>query len=170
MECDSIHSKIEGKAKYVPVYSAEGWTQIIRSARTRPRPFVVKNLTYQDFFDFKAFGTHSFNMNQIPWRKVCWLRYVKDEPTKIFFKTSYTDEKFKEANCSKKGRPKKVTLNKPYNSELPISNAKFHDLQKMCGDLTIPKIYHNYYSSLKVSDKIRDNLPEPNASESDSED
>lgn len=54
MECDSIHFKIEKKAKYVPVYTLEGWAQVIRDSRITPRPFVVKTMMFDDFFDFKS--------------------------------------------------------------------------------------------------------------------
>jgi hypothetical protein len=54
MECDSIHSKIEKKSKYVLVYAPDGWEQIIRSCRKNPRPFVVCIMLNDDFLDFKA--------------------------------------------------------------------------------------------------------------------
>ncbi|XP_050295978.1 uncharacterized protein LOC126735906 isoform X2 [Anthonomus grandis grandis] len=39
MECDCIHSKVERKAKYVPVYTPDGWAQLIRDARVSPEAF-----------------------------------------------------------------------------------------------------------------------------------
>lgn len=166
MECDSIHSKIEKKAKFVPVYTPEGWAQIIRSARMNPRPFQVNNLTFEDFYDFKTLCAEFYNMSKIPWRRICWLCYKKEEQLKIYCKTNYNEE-FIEIKCSKtyRGRPKNVSLKTAYNSELPISKAKFGDLQKMCRDMTIPKIHHKFYASMKVCSMVPDKLPEPDESE-----
>lgn len=165
MECDSIHSKIEKKSKFVPVYVPEGWAQLIRDARVNPRPFEVRTLTYKDIFDFKAFSS-KYKVT-IPWRNICWLHYEKNEPTKIFYKTSFRETNFKEIDLKKyKIRHQNIQqLEKAYQANLPISEAKFKDLQKMCQDGTIPAIHHPFYNSLSVNKKIRDKLPEPDFSE-----
>ena len=49
MECDSIHSNIEKKSKNIPVYIPEGWTQVIRTARKNPSPFVEKQCFMMTF-------------------------------------------------------------------------------------------------------------------------
>ena len=170
MECDSLHSKIEQKSKYVPVYSPEGWAQIIRNARTHPRPFEVRFIMFDDVFDFKSFGTQNYKLNQIPWHQVCWLQYIKtDDVVTMSFKKNFGDE-FQQVNSMKsRGRPKNVDLKKAYDKQLPIAIAKYKDLQKMCNDLTIPKNYHNFYNSINADKNIRDNLPEPNESEDSDE-
>ncbi|CAG9823943.1 unnamed protein product [Phaedon cochleariae] len=173
MECDSIHSKIEKKSKYVPVYTPEGWAQLIRDARITPCPFAVKSLTFDDFSDFKGFSNNnSFNFNNIPWRKLCCLRYIKENNfINVMYKVDFTND-FIRVDCKKtRGRPKQADLKKAYQNELPISEAKWKDLDKMCKDLTIPKAYHDFYHSLKTNHMVRDNLPEPDISEeSDTDD
>lgn len=168
MECDSIHSKIEKKAKYVPVYTPEGWAQLIRDARIIPCPFTVKSLTFDDFLDFKGFSNNmnSFNFNNIPWKKLCCLRYIKENNCiKVFYKIEFTDD-FIGVDCKKtRGRQKQAQLKKAYQNDLPISQAKWKDLDKMCQDLTIPKAYHDFYRSLKTNHNVRDNLPEPDIGE-----
>ncbi|KAJ8885359.1 hypothetical protein PR048_011556 [Dryococelus australis] len=52
MECDSIHSKIEQKAKAIPVYTPDRWVQIMRPACANPRPYKVTILLHDDFQDF----------------------------------------------------------------------------------------------------------------------
>ncbi|CAG9826571.1 unnamed protein product [Diabrotica balteata] len=151
MECDSIHSKIEKKAKYVPVYTPEGWAQLIRDARITPSPFVVKYLTCDAFLDFKGFlNNSSFKLSEIPWRKLCCLQYIKENNViKVLYKVNFTDD-FIEVDYKKtRGRPKQAELQKAYQSDLPISEAKLKDLDKMCKDLTIPRGYHDFYGSLK---------------------
>ena len=54
MGCDSIHSKVERKAKCVPVYVPEGWAQIIRGARLKPTPITVHTMQFSDFYDFTS--------------------------------------------------------------------------------------------------------------------
>ena len=151
----------------VPVYTPDGWVQLIRVARVSPEPFNVKNMLFDDFFDFKAFSSSSFLSFNIPWKRICWLLYLKEHPSKLNYKTDFSED-FAEIDCRKtknRGRPTTALLNKAYATELPISEAKKKDLQKMCEDLTIPRVYHNFYKSLKTSRDIRDTLPEPDMDE-----
>lgn len=166
MECDSIHSKIEKKSKFVPVYVPEGWAQLIRDARINPKPFDVINLMFNDFFDFKSYAISKMKLN-IPWRSVCWLHYAKDEPLTIFFKTSFKERSFLEQKLKRnKGRhPKKEQLEKAYQDNLSITNTKYADLAKMCKDGTIPPIHHPFYRGLKTDGNKKDRLPEPNFDE-----
>ena len=169
MECDSIHSKIEKKSKNIPVYSPEGWAQIIRTARNNPFPFVVKTMQFDDFYDFKSLAKET-DSRKIPWRNVCWLQYRKSDPFKIFYKNSFKEKQFIEINLNKRrGRPKKLFLPKAYSEKLSISEPKLKDLKKMCTDYTIPREYHSFYDSLESSKLIRDKLPEPDVEEHDSE-
>ncbi|KAJ8943390.1 hypothetical protein NQ314_009759 [Rhamnusium bicolor] len=89
----------------------------------------------------------------IPWRKVCGLRYIKEQPSKVFYKTDFEGE-FIEVDCrsnsmKNRGRPKQTLIYKAYESTLPISEKKLKNLETMCKDLTIPKAYHNFYQALK---------------------
>ena len=52
MDCDSVHSKIEQKCKNTAIYNPDGWIQVMRLARTNPRPFNVNVLVHDDFLDF----------------------------------------------------------------------------------------------------------------------
>lgn len=121
MECDSIHSKIEKKSKFVPVYTPEGWAQIIRSARSNPFPFEVKTMMFDDFLDFKLAATVT-NLN-IPWRKVCWLQYRKNAPDTLFYKTNF-EEDFIIRKISNKRKRTDGQLQKAYIKCLAISSAK----------------------------------------------
>lgn len=159
---DSIHSKIEKKSKYVPVYTPEGWAQIIRSARSNPFPFEVKCMTFDDFMDFKLFA--SVTKSNIPWRRVCWLQYRKDTPDTVFYKTNFEDD-FINAKMSTKRRCTVANLHKAYVKSFAISNKKKNDLLKMCEDLTIPKAYHSFYASIPSNVTTRDCLPEPDREE-----
>lgn len=165
MECDSIHSKIERKSKNVPVYSLEGWAQIIRCARVNPRPFVVTQLKHPDF---KNFASHSEPLKKIvPWKKICSILLTKTEDgsAEIKYKLKYEDEYITAQPSGKKtrGRPKNFntnfTVQKAYPNSLKISTAKYNDLKKMCTDLTIPSEYHEFYLGLKHGNDLADRHP-----------
>lgn len=161
MECDSIHSKIEKKSKHVPVYVPEGWAQIIRMARNKPFPFVVRKMTFDDFLNFKLFCS---NLKTVPWRQVCCLEFRKTNPFSVFFKKEF-DQEFTEANLKTKGRPSKPVIPKAYSKPIPIAPAKLKDLQTMCKSYTIPKEYHSFFYSLKSCSNEKDKLPEPDDEE-----
>lgn len=163
MECDSIHSKIEKKSKYTPVYTPDGWAQIIHTARSSPSPFQVNMLTYDDFYDFKLLSS-KVNLKNLPWHKICWLQYRKISPTKFFYKTCFKSEFLEMDIKIKKGR-QSSELKKAYMTELTISTPKQKDLLKMCDDLTIPKAYHKFYKALESNSLERDCLPEPDMNE-----
>ncbi|XP_050315051.1 uncharacterized protein LOC126749406 isoform X2 [Anthonomus grandis grandis] len=122
MECDSIQSKIERKAKHVPVYTPDCWAQVIRDSRISPQPFVVKNFMFDDFLDFKTFSVDSYYFSKIPWRNVCFLHYEKGEPSKISYRTNFAEE-YKHVDCCKpignRGRPKQSLLHRAYQEIYP---------------------------------------------------
>ena len=149
------------------MYVPEGWAQIIRGARLNPQPFSIHKLQYNDFYDFTSLAKEL--KGAIPWRKVYSLEFHKGLNGKVetFYKTEYKDEFQPVALRRRKGRPinEQPNVSQAYVRELCISQAKLKDLMKMCQDLTIPKEYHQFYSKLKASGEVRDNLPAPDLSE-----
>ncbi|KAJ8868061.1 hypothetical protein PR048_031870 [Dryococelus australis] len=93
MECDSIHSKIEQKAKAIPVYTPDEWLQIMRTARTNPRHYEVTMLLHDDFQDFNSTKEYLRPCNsssaKVPakYRDAVWLQYRKEVPDTVFIKT-----------------------------------------------------------------------------------
>ena len=167
MECDSIHSKIEKKVKHVPVYVPEGWAQIIRGTRLNPEPFSISKLEYNDFYDFTSLVKEL--KGAIPWRKVCSLEFHKGLNGKVetFYKTEYKDKFQPVALRRRKGRPinEQLNVSQACVRELCTSQAKLKDLMKICQDVTVPKKCHQFYSKMKASGEVRDNLPAPDLSE-----
>lgn len=163
MECDSIHSKIERCAKFIPVYVPDGWSQVIRTARKNPAPFIVRSMNVNDFFNFKAVA--SPGVRKVPFRSICRLQYKKN-CSQISYKTNFNEE-FQHVEEKRRGRPSNAILPAAYSDEIPIAAAKYKDLQKMCADLTIPKEHHQFYKNLKSNANVRDCLQEPDAEESD---
>ncbi|XP_022835154.1 uncharacterized protein LOC111362667 [Spodoptera litura] len=195
MECDSIHSKIEQKCKNTAIYTPDGWIQVMRLARTNPRPFNVNVLVHDDFLDFnpnqcqfvEAKEQSSKRKNKVKrnneqedngaleetrpkvkinFQDAVWIQYRKDNPKSIFIKTDYNDETFKEFNIKpKRGKSTCIVPKNIYTERMPISKQKKRDLLKLCTDNQIPKYYHSFYKNLPDSEAIEDRLPEPDVEE-----
>jgi len=58
------------------------------------------------------------------------------------------------------------TLKPLYVKPVPISVAKYNDLQELWKKLVIPAEHNSYYKSLVYSTNERDSLDEPDAEES----
>ncbi|CAH0698686.1 unnamed protein product [Spodoptera exigua] len=169
MECDSIHSKIETKAKNVPVYTPDGWAQLVRLARTNPKPFNVTTLTHDDFKDFGArnqYLSKILNGRKLGIHNAVWLQYRKEDPDKIFIKDTYDKNiPFQEIHLKKKRGKTVVYPVSAYSQRLKISSQKKNDLIKLCQDGQIPRIYHPFYENLPSSETVKDCLPEPDVTE-----
>ncbi|KAJ8883104.1 hypothetical protein PR048_014943 [Dryococelus australis] len=166
MECDSIHSKIVKKSKNVPAYVPEGWTQVIRTSRNNPRPFVVRTMLNDDFLDLK---TNSKRIPKIPMRSICWLHYEKAKPQSLLYKTDF-NETFQEMQIKRTaGRPSTTQgVTKAYKTS-SIAAPKYKDLCTMCDKLIILREYHAYYQALKNDEGVHDELPAPDNDESGKE-
>lgn len=168
MECDSIHSKIELKSKNIPVYTPDGWAQVVRLARTNPRPYNVNTLLHDDFKDFGMLNQYkaSNEGHKIGINDAVWIQYRKEVPNTIFIKQNFDSNEPFTALELKKKRGK--ALNYPiaaYSGKFKVSAAKKKDLLKLCTDHQIPRMYHNYYQDLPCSDTTRDCLAEPDMNE-----
>ena len=53
MEVDSMHATIENARKHQRIYTPRELEVVIRGARKRPHPYVVKVLKHTDFVDIK---------------------------------------------------------------------------------------------------------------------
>ena len=75
-ENDSVHSIIARAAKRIRVYTPSQWATAAQGARRNKRPDSVKEMTAQDFFDFKAVSNRVKNLDydeageKVKWSKV----------------------------------------------------------------------------------------------------
>ena len=53
---------------------------------------------------------------------------------------------------------------------LPISQAKYHDLRKLCNQMVIPVEVHEWYNTLPTSARVVDKLPAPSNDDSRDDD
>ncbi len=70
---------------------------------TETNPYMVKQLTFDDFFDFHELSkamilNRSINTDgdKVEWLKIKWLRFQKCSLNAIFYKERLLDESFKE--------------------------------------------------------------------------
>lgn len=167
MECDSIHSKIEAKAKNIPVYTPDGWAQIISLARNNPPPYEVTHMQHDEFLDFGSqnrFQPYVENNKKIALNDAVWVQFRENDPTAIFIKTSFDQQDFYPLKLRKR-RGKAHIVKTAYSQIINISVKKKQDLMNLCKDLQIPKFYHNFYENLPSSEVVREALPEPDFQE-----
>lgn len=172
-EGDSMHALIERRKKNQLVYVPEQWITIIRCAKTSGKPYVVTELNQSKILNFKGLMNQQKNFEigtdsiKIKWNKIRRIN-ISNENTKLIelnydflSETSHYIDLDKKQDSystrkSKKNQVKDATLIEippVYTGVLPISKAKYKDLNSLCNSKAIPELYHNYYKNLKYSDK-----------------
>ncbi|KAK7486390.1 hypothetical protein BaRGS_00022314 [Batillaria attramentaria] len=145
MEADSVHSAIERKLLNRQIYWPAEYTEVITSARTKPEPYHVKNLTFEFFLDFSKL---SFCKTIRPGRRpgdpqVTDIRALKYGTDGIIqYKLHHSDE-WSPLPSRNSNRNAPVTIPKMYSQPIPIKKTKFEDLQQLKEVLT--REYHTFY-------------------------
>lgn len=164
----SIEQFAKGKTVYVP----ENWHSIITKCR-RKKPFHLKVMAKEDFFSTKpleeAITRRQKNETggQVQWLKIQWLRYKKDEPFKIFYKTTLNDDvAFEQINIEpskQKARGRPLSSLKSVQMEVLYPNGRATTDQKKKDMLDllpfIPPIHHNYFVHLPVGHGLEEDNP-----------
>ena len=180
LEADSMHSTIEKAKRHSKVYNTREWELIIAGARKTPRPYTVKRLFHTDFLDLKEMSstiiknrTKNIKGEAVNWLLIKWLRFEKDQPFIIQYKTSLSATDFDavvvQVNRGRRRSLAEIIPKQLYVARLPISCLKKNDLSKLVKSRVIPPDYASWYSDLPSSKAVPDNLSEPNGTESDAE-
>ena len=171
MEVDSMHSAIEKKSGGLQIYDPYGWAVVASIARKDP--YYVETLKHQDIFDLKRLKVDMkvSNVNQntegdkAKWKgdnSITWMRFEKEKPGVIMYKTTYDkEEKFKEIVAIKQSKRRSLSaelaaycMPRAYSERLAISKKKLKDLKKLCKDNTIPPSHWSFYEGLKGIETI----------------
>jgi len=93
----------------------------------------------------------------INWLKICWMRFVKNKPYKIFYKTSMNEnENFKVLDLlPRRGRSRKfenIVLTPLYKNIRQITTAKFKDIIDLLR--YIPPKHHDFFKSLSHTQNV----------------
>ncbi|KAI4482021.1 hypothetical protein M0804_009040 [Polistes exclamans] len=111
---------------------------IIKKCR-KGNNFIVNEIRQEDFVPTKLLEDAIFKRVKnsdgelVNWLRICWMRFVRNEPYKIFHKTSMNEnENFKVLNLlPRRGRPRKfenILLTPLYKNIRQITTAKFKDI------------------------------------------
>lgn len=60
MPVDAIHATIERFVKNKTIWAPSEWSTIITNARVKPKPILVNNLQYSEFFNWKNVAAQLF--------------------------------------------------------------------------------------------------------------
>ncbi|KAK7504088.1 hypothetical protein BaRGS_00004820 [Batillaria attramentaria] len=141
----TVHSAIERKLLNCQIYWPAEYIEVITSARTKPEPYHVKNLTFEFFLDFSKL---SFCKTIRPGRRpgdpqVTDIRALKYGTDGIIqYKLHHSDE-WSPLPSRNSNRNAPVTIPKMYSQPIPIKKTKFEDLQQL--KEVIPREYHTFY-------------------------
>lgn len=160
MECDTSHSLIERKKKSFngPIEHPHDWAQLIRQTGKK-KPFIVIEMGDQNFLDFAGLLKTVLIVrktdnakNPFNWRDVRWLRFLKDQPGVLFFKTSLDEEEdFKEVSFRRRGKVAKYVPEKKTGPNNLISIEKKKDLIDLLP--FISPVFHGFYENLATTGK-----------------
>jgi hypothetical protein len=188
MEVDSMHSSIESKKKFMPIYCVNDYINIFKLARaskskSNKPPYRTCQLSFSDFLDLKNLSDQLIknknvddNGKKINWLKVKCFKYEKSAPNILQYKYNYSED-YTRINIICARRPgrrptsssykqvddlKKLAL---YKTQISITKQKKNDLLDLCRKGVIPEIFHPWYESLPTSDTAKEVLPIDNEEE-----
>lgn len=167
-EGDSTHSVIERHItralKSGPIYVPEQYVSLIRCAKKTGKPYKVHEISHEDIKDLKALSvdlglqiTKNTDGEQFKISEVKVLKVEKNHLGKLFYKTSYENEDFKEVNVflSRRGNKinrvsniKHASLKNAYPRKVGISEKKKDGLLSLFRKKCIPNCYATFYSNL----------------------
>ncbi|CAH1973396.1 unnamed protein product [Acanthoscelides obtectus] len=166
-EGDSMHSVIERASKLIPLFTADQWYTLVRSAK-RSKPYVVTEMDKENFFDLKALAKDTIlnwdrdvENEKVSTNKIRILEGTLKFPNKILFKYDY-NEPFRTIDLLTKGRRtidldlKNIQLKQCYKGAISISKKKYDHLQFLCDKGTIPTRYRSFYKNLQYSNVSRE--------------
>ncbi|XP_046684566.1 uncharacterized protein LOC124370321 [Homalodisca vitripennis] len=180
---DADFGIIEKYSKGKTMYSPRDWYDTITKSKKK-KPFVVKIMNREDFNSTQALERSitrrktNVDKHKVSWFSIQWLRYVRDQPFKIFYKETLNDDipfDCLDITPAKKGRQMvslaSITTEALYSSPRPVTAAKKKDMMDLLA--FIPPIHHSFYTDLTVGNQpegIDDTPIIDRCSESESDD
>lgn len=170
-ENDNAHSVIETAVRKKKIYTLDQWETAIQMAFQKNSVEMIV-LNHKDIIDFKnakAFPEYANLLsdkisegdrklskeNKIYWSRIMQIKFMKEEPGKMFFKYNYNDPDFKFATIrqARQTRRKKnvSSINAfKYHCPVGISDEKKKDMLKLCDRNLIPAHHRRFYADLPV--------------------
>lgn len=165
MECDRNMGLINTKS-YTEV--PDDWISIIANARVKPSPFLVVKCDQSIFQGWTSFFQKTNFQQKCPFksRPVREMEVNVSKPTLILVRDSYNGAFLSICMTQSTKQPKKKATDKRnlilmergmllrphslYNGKIPISKAKFNDLQDL--KRFLPQTAQNFYDNLTFKD------------------
>ena len=128
MEADSMHSAIQSKAKRVEIQTPYDWDNVIRMARSNPKPYSVERLSHDNFLNWKKYAKirmwknfkSDVNRNRIQWLKIRQIRYSKSHVGGFEYKYSFAeDEDFKMVHTTERRSDRRSQIKPFVESSIP---------------------------------------------------
>lgn len=157
-EGDSVHALIERKAENKIIYTPDEWRLLVRWAKSSGEPYVVRNMSQENFFDFKSHVVDKAWSKNIEGHKVAWnnIREVmvnKSIPNQLLYKYDLNDANYGTVVVRSNTRRTNTTLptlEVVYKAPIGLSKDKKRDLISMCTSGVIGAQYHDYFEALPV--------------------
>jgi len=133
-------------------------------------------MTNSDFIDFKSVSAVVIqNKNRLDsgkrlnWMHCKWLQFSKGSCI-VGIKNELDDSPFQQLCATNIDTVQftdhiRETMKPMYSGPVPISSAKYKDLQYLCKTKVIPEQFHQFYNNLKYSSREVDKLDEPDMEE-----
>ncbi|CAG4983780.1 unnamed protein product [Parnassius apollo] len=154
MPVDSVHAVIErDNLKKTIIHAPSQWYTVFATARKEPFPYEVEAMTFESFNRWDVVGDKYFKGNL-----EFGVTVKKNKPSMISIKDSM-NVNAKSYNVEVQSKTK-GPLMPCYRSRLPIAEAKYNDLMKLCKDKVIPAPFHHEYSIIPKATNAKDTLPE----------
>lgn len=158
-EGDSAHSLIERKMKKQlkggPMFTPESFISCIRGARKRgDTPFHVTELSHDEIHDMKELAKDigPINMpNTVKMSEIKVMQVKKEDPTKLYYKTSFEKTEYSSVTVIKKKRTEnieRVELKPAFLQRPGLADHKKKDLILLLNNNKIPNYYRSYYENL----------------------
>ncbi|XP_046970419.1 uncharacterized protein LOC124537590 [Vanessa cardui] len=160
-EGDAVHSMIQRNISRAlrssPIYVPDQYITLIKTAKKKGSPYLVRELTHESFFDLKPLALGNYTTNEdgekVKWTDIRIIKVDKQIKDKFLYKTSYQEEGFKSVSTLKKRQQKanpsiNNTIKKLYSQKLHISQSKKQGILNLVSKNIIPKYYEGFYSNL----------------------
>lgn len=140
---------------------------LIRGAKTTGKPFVVKEMNFDDFFDLKSLEENmnfnvakNLNGDVIKTSDIKSMKFTKNCEN-YQYRTTYNTENWEEAKAIIQPRGKnlrgnrgnsrridEIPLKYAYTSKIPISERKKRDYLQLVEANIVPRYYESFYNDL----------------------
>ncbi|KYQ50443.1 hypothetical protein ALC60_10456, partial [Trachymyrmex zeteki] len=144
------------------LFVPQDYYNVIKKCR-KGNNFILNEMKQEDFISTRFLEDAVFkrvknsNGETINWLKICWMRFLRNEPYKIFYKISMDENaEFKILDLlPRRGRPRKfenIVLIPLYKNIRQISTAKYKDMMDLLRYI-LPE-HHDFFKSLPHTQNV----------------